>query len=746
MEPPQQATASPQLSGELDTGKNSAVSTVHVGAGAAIKGKGKGKGPGAVQGKGLGKGQGKPGEKGKGPPSKGPGKGAPPPKCPPQCGPKAAMVPPKVSRLISLHWKVSHAPMDISKMDKHFFKRVQDMQPHGYTEPTTEGTSAVAVPVLPTTIFDPMAEVQAPPQELLDRYFAKCSSRSLWTAHDTAREQNCNKGAHKRMLDEKRLNMLGIMIQKHLMEHKGAGDAAGAILQIKRGVLRCDSSAVRLEGLSVIRTVLRQHDKDGQPITTFVRLHGEGALDALDFPEHHRLVFELSKVPQIDERLECMLFCLTFKESIAQCQTSLRTLRDALEMLNAKRDTIRRFFVTAHRLGQSLNRESNAPKAPRGFQLSTLEKLSQTKSTKFPKLSILHFVLALMSREDLRTLFNADDLMLLQKAKVLKTHKVYQDSVEIAQGIYGVQQICETGKYTCPTTGQAVQIERRRKTLPRSPIGHGEPAVDTDDCFHEVMREFVEKHLQASEDVAESALNMILTYKELALFFDDLNSVYPPPKNENDPRKDLCDVFHRFAEDIRRHRDEVDSERVRELIAASGSDGQPHVPPRSRSMSGSMSASGAASPRLPPQLPSLLASPPPRTVPCLRQFGRESPAAAAGDLVGGALMGSYSAGLPQHHELLFTPKNDLNGSGHSFQNSPSSRTQSPALGRGAGNGSSNTGGGISKDGGDPTEPSAILGNAEQLECSLGVASCSDSSLRNGASRGNSSSRAIRGGA
>jgi len=744
-EVPRQATASPQPGGELDTAKSSEVSTVDAGANSAIKGKGKGKGPGVAQGKGPGKGCGKPGEHGKGaPPSKGPGKGAPPPKCPPQSGPKSVAASAKVSRLVSLHWKVSHEPMDVSKMDKHFFKRIQDAQPHGYTEPTVEKPPSVAVPDRPTTIFHPVAEVQAPPQELFDRYFTKSSSRSLWLAHDTAREQNCNKGRQHRMLDEKRLNMLGIMIQKHLMEHKDVGDAAHAILQIKRGVLRCDSSVVRLEGLSVIRTVLRQHDKDGQPITAFVRLNGEAALENLDFPEHHRLVFEMSKVPQIDERLECMLFCLAFKESIAQCQTSLRTLRNALEMLNMKRDTIRRFFVTAHRLGQSLNRESNAPKAPRGFQLSTLEKLSQTKSTKFPKLSILHFVLALMRREEMQALFEADDIMLLQKAKALKTHKVYQDSVEIAQGIYGVQQICETGKYTCPATGQAVQIERRRKTLPPSTRGHGEPAVDTDDCFHDVMREFVEQHLQASEDVAESALNMILTYKELALFFDDLSSVYPPPKNENDPRKDLCDIFYRFAEDIRRHRDEVDSERVRKLIAASG-DEQPHLPPRSRSMSGSMSASGAASPRLPPQLPSILASPPPRTLPCLRQLGRESPA-TAGDLGGGGLMGSFTAGLPQHHELLFTPKNDLSGSGNSFHNSPSSRGQSPAPGCGAGSNRGNIGGSISKDGGDPTEPSAILSNAEQTECSLGVASCSANSLRNGASRGNSSSRAIRGGA
>jgi len=251
------------------------------------------------------------------------------------------------------------------------------------------------------------------------------------------------------------------------------------------------------------------------------------------------------------------------------CQQNLCTMRRVFEMLKAKRETIRTFFITAHRLGQSLNHASNAPKAPRGFQLSTLEKLSQTKSTKFPKLSILHFVLALMSRDDARALFNTEDLALLQAAKSLKTHKVYQDSVELVQGIYAVQQICETGNYTCPETGQAVKIERRRKSVTPA-TADWEPVVDTDDCFHDVMKEFVAESLEDAEDIAEGAFNLILTYKELALYFDDLNSVYPPPKNENDPRKDLCDIFHRFAEDIRRHRDEVESEKLREVITTSG--------------------------------------------------------------------------------------------------------------------------------------------------------------------------------
>merc|ERR1719382_2047083 len=107
-----------------------------------------------------------------------------------------------------------------------------------------------------------------------------------------------------------------------------------------------------------------------------------------------------------------------------------------------------------------------------------------------------------MSREDARALFNPQDLMQLQNAKALKTHKLYQDCVELAQGIYGVQQICETGEYTCPSTGQAVTIHKRRKSMPPSSVER-EPVVDTDDHFHDVMKKFVDDNLEAAEDVAE---------------------------------------------------------------------------------------------------------------------------------------------------------------------------------------------------------------------------------------------------
>merc|ERR1712232_571193 len=110
---------------------------------------------------------------------------------------------------------------------------------------------------------------------------------------------------------------------------------------------------------------------------------------------------------------------------------------------------------------------------------------------------------------------------------------------ELAQGIYGVQQICETGNYICPTSGQEIRIERRRKSLPPQSLEQAQ--LDTDDRFHEVMQEFVEHNLEEAENIAEGAFTIILLYKQLAVYFGDLKSVYPPPKKDNDSAKDLCD-------------------------------------------------------------------------------------------------------------------------------------------------------------------------------------------------------------
>mmetsp|Transcript_56121 Transcript_56121/g.121427 ORF Transcript_56121/g.121427 Transcript_56121/m.121427 type:complete len:814 (-) Transcript_56121:358-2799(-) len=502
-----------------------------------------------------------------------PGKAPPPKRGGPAPGRKAP-----TSNLLTLRWKESNRPEDVSGAGGDHLKKLAAVGPFASEAKPANVPELplLKVPERPTTIFQPLAEVRDPPRQLLERYFprsqrpAKISNEEVPQAQEEAKETTS-------LLHKTQLQMLEIMVQKFLMVHKGGlqtpvdtlSEAPARIARekaihgIKRGVLQCNYSVVRLEVLSVIRMVLKQDDKDGAvcALVKHVDQKGEAALDTLKCPEMHRLVFELSKIPQIYERLECMILQVSYEESLARCRNDLDIVYQALRLLDTKRDTIRRFFTTTHRMGQFLNQKSGSLQAPRGFQLSTLEKLAQTKSTKFPKLTILHFVLAMMSSEDCEALFDASDVEVLRKAKALKTDKVIQDARELREGLYAVRCIFgDDGQY------KSVKIERRRKSMPCSSSKPQEGEVDSDDRFHDVMRAFVNSHIEEAEDTCARAYDLILLYKELALFFDDLKSVYPPPKNDQSEKKDLLDIFYHFAKASVATTIEVESEQLRDYI------------------------------------------------------------------------------------------------------------------------------------------------------------------------------------
>mmetsp|Transcript_106181 Transcript_106181/g.167664 ORF Transcript_106181/g.167664 Transcript_106181/m.167664 type:complete len:744 (+) Transcript_106181:76-2307(+) len=469
----------------------------------------------------------------------------------------------KPNKFVNLRWIVSQKPEAVDEdaltndtFIKKLYEPSTDMQSRSAL---MEAFPQINVPELPSRIFDPSDfALKEFPEPMLERYFKRNEAAIKLPQAENRTIQKANN-----FLDQKRLHMVGLMLQKHLMEHREATNRE-LVLNIKRGVLRCESKMVKLEDLSIIRTVLR-HVKPGSALFHHVETHGVDAIWDLEHPEHHYLVYELRKVPQVDERLDCMLFQWEFCENLKKYIDNLKTLTKALDALQAKKDVIQRFFQTAHRLGQSLSQKSS-----RGFTLSTLEQLTRTKSTKMPHLSILHFVLALMSREDAEELFSNEEIVLLRNAKALGTRKVCDDCRELAQGLYGVKSIYESGEYMSQS-GQAVKIERRRKTLPPQAAASAasstmEPVIDTDDCFHEVMKKFVDSHVDEADDIVVECHKMMLTYKELALFFDDLNNVYPPPKDPNDKKLDLVDVFYHFASEVPLHRQQVEEEGLRDLL------------------------------------------------------------------------------------------------------------------------------------------------------------------------------------
>lgn len=352
------------------------------------------------------------------------------------------------------------------------------------------------------------------------------------------------------LIDSKRLQMLGILLRKHLMSHKTESERQ-AVLSLKRAALSCDYDVLPQEGISVIRTVLRQHASDGNKVTEYVRERGEAALDLLAHPEHHRFVYELLKVPQIDERLECMLYEIAFEETLKHCRESLEAFGLALDLLFERRGLLRKLFLAIARLGNAMNRDSRAPQATHGFQLSSFAKIVSTKSTKNPKYDVLHVALAMLQEDEAAGLFSPRDAQTLGR---VRSYQVYESCHDLIQGFAGLREVCETGKYTSRTTGAKISIERRRGTVRPGK----EASIDKDDLFHERMEAFVRDRAGEVGAVVEGLHRGFTAYKELGAWFNDPASVYPPPRDDSDPaRLDLLGAMRDLAEHVIGHHADV---------------------------------------------------------------------------------------------------------------------------------------------------------------------------------------------
>ncbi|CAJ1334582.1 unnamed protein product [Effrenium voratum] len=470
---------------------------------------------------------------------KGKGKGPPLPKA--KAMTKAAATAGKCERknLVTLHWKALPAGMEVPSNDP-FLQQCVDMVGTAGGDSGLDASPGPVSEKLGGAFSE--ADCMGLPASMVEVYFRR---REAAVQLEPA---NTNKTT---ILDEKQCRMLGILMGKYRMKNKDESERR-IVNSMKRAVLSCRYDVLKEEGLSMLRKVIRDA-MGGNNIMDFVKANGASALKKLKDPWLHRLVYEVLKVPQIEERLECMLFQTAFEEGLAKCKKNMEVMCKALQMLSEKHNRLRELFMIAHRFGTALNSNCLAPQAPQGFSLTSLEKLAQTRSTASPKHNMLHFVLAMMTPESASGLFSEEDLKLLTAARATKSYTVYQDCTELTQGFYAIREMCETGKYKS-ATGERVKMERRRMTK----AAGDEEAIDTDDCFHSVLQAFVEKYDKRVQSVAQGCYCAFIVYKEQALFFDDLGTVYPPPKDDQDSKVDLLAVMHKLAVQVRKHAVEVE--------------------------------------------------------------------------------------------------------------------------------------------------------------------------------------------
>lgn len=498
--------------------------------------------------------------KGKG---KGKGKGPPPPN--PKAMAKSAVKSQEIKKnLVTLHWKALPAvPVDQNDQNSsndRLLRNCMDLLSTAKGCPREADKTDFAISEEFAGAFDDVEDCLDLPESMQEVYFKRREA-----AVQLLGPANTNKTS---FLDEKQCRMLGILMGKYRMKNKDES-LRQIVATMKRAVLSCKYDILKEEGLSMLRKVVRDA-KEGNGISKYVAAHGAGALKQLKDPWLHRLVYEILKVPQIEERLECMLFQTAFEESLARCSRNIDIMCQALMTVDAMRDSLRELFNIAHRFGTALNSNCLAPQAPQGFSLVSLERLAQTKSTA-SKHNMLHFVLAMMKPEMASQLFPDEVLKKLSAAKSMKSFTVYQDCAELTHGFFALREICETGRYQSGKR-EKVKIERRRMT--KAPLDR-EESIDLDDHFHSVIQAFVEKNEHKVDQITKGCLSAFVLYKEKALFFDDLGSVYPPPKDDQDSKADLIAVIYKLAMQVRMHLAEVEQDGLRQNLAATRDQDQP---------------------------------------------------------------------------------------------------------------------------------------------------------------------------
>merc|ERR1719456_1888188 len=164
-----------------------------------------------------------------------------------------------------------------------------------------------------------------------------------------------------------------------------------------------------------------------------------------------------------------MIFERTFEEKLDHCNDSLRRVGRALDLIISKSDLLHDFFSIVREVGNFLNRDTNFPVVKGTFELSALQKLMQIKSPANQRISLFHWVLALMRSSDVASMFNQDDMTVLNDAKVLKSHLVFEECFELVQNLHQVNDIKRSSTY--------VNQEGKRQAMHRKRISVAGPAA-----------------------------------------------------------------------------------------------------------------------------------------------------------------------------------------------------------------------------------------------------------------------------
>lgn len=361
--------------------------------------------------------------------------------------------------------------------------------------------------------------------------------------------------------DTKHLQIIDILVKKEAIMSKQAGctrqqSEASAVDALILALRRCDYTRCPPQALEDILKVTSAHGKETNQhnVLQFVDARGEEALQQLDHPQLHRLLYGILQIPAIDSRLECMVMEANSEESFKNCYSNLMTLGSGLMALKKVIEPLKYFFAAMKRLGNMLNQASNASASVSayGVKMISIERLMQLKSPVRHEVTLFHLLVMNLPSDVLDKLIDPSTIEDLNKAKLARSFTVHQLCMQFLDGFRQIQKLVETGKYkNCD-----IPIDSR-------PCGLEAEGSLEGDIFFKNMRTFVETRKAQADELALLCKEVYEKYRAFGHYIDDSKYVYPPPCDDSqateggDTKRDLFDFFHWLLLNVKQTRDEL---------------------------------------------------------------------------------------------------------------------------------------------------------------------------------------------
>ncbi|XP_050698138.1 disheveled-associated activator of morphogenesis 1-like isoform X2 [Eriocheir sinensis] len=161
----------------------------------------------------------------------------------------------------------------------------------------------------------------------------------------------------------------------------------------------------------------------------------------LDEIEHlaraDRFLYEISKIDHYEERLRCLHYQKKFRERLGECDPKMQAVLSATKELKGSK-RLKKFIEVILAFGNYMNKGARG--GAYGFRMSSLNKLTDTKSAHNRNITLLHYILRVCEKQWRDNLRLDEDFPNLKEAAKVNITELEREMSGLSQGLEFIER------------------------------------------------------------------------------------------------------------------------------------------------------------------------------------------------------------------------------------------------------------------------------------------------------------------